>query len=262
MKWIFALLFLFSVNSFAVQTLPAKENTGENIGTCKAGRSGLGNFATLSSASQSSCLDFVMSKPSTQDYPPIVPSGSWYDVGSGCLAHRFNWAPPNSGLSSYTASFCNYVPQTTYTCPPDGNPTFTSGPIDLNGSKVCQTLPKICMMGAVIQLQGNGAETCVSNCSSAAGLIRTSEFYYQAGPDVGSTAGQVQCYGQCAVQTSGGYTQLSSGAYTGTFAFTGANCPVIRPEPTVDSESNTGGNGDAPSVDESTTSEGTDNALG
>lgn len=165
-------------------------------------------------------------------------------------------------ICSYRTVLQNLSTINTYVCPPDGKPEFTSGPIQLNGSSVCQTVPKVCMMGAIVRIQSDGKETCVSNCSAASGLIKTSQFYYQAGPDVGSTAGQVQCYGQCAVQTSGGYTQLSNGSYTGTFAFTGANCPVIRPEPTVDSESNTGGNGDAPSVDESTTSEGTDDALG
>lgn len=162
----------------------------------------------------------------------------------------------------YYINFGVLIPlESQYVCPPDGNPTFTIGPVDLNGSKVCQKPPKVCMMGAIVRVASDGKETCVSNCSAASGLIKTSQFYYQAGPDVGSTAGQVQCYGQCAVQTSGGYTQLSNGSYTGTFAFTGANCPVIRPEPTVDSESNTGSNGDAPSVDESTTSDGTNNAL-
>ena len=147
-------------------------------------------------------------------------------------------------------------------CPPTGSPEYTVGPISVNGVMMCETKPKSCMMGSTVRIQGNGAETCVSNCSSAAGLAHQSQFFYQAGPNPGSTSGEVKCYGQCSIQTVGGGVQLASGAWTGNFTFTGANCPVIRPEPTVDSESDTGGNGNAPAVDESTTSEGTDNALG
>ncbi len=150
-----------------------------------------------------------------------------------------------------------------YKCPPDGKPEFSIGPVDLNGSKVCQKPPKRCLMGAIVRVAGDGKETCVSNCTSAAGMAYQSQYFYQAGPTAGSTAGEIKCYGQCAIETvGGGGIQLSNGAWTGNFTFTGANCSVVRPEPTVDSESNTGGNGDAPAVDESTTSEGTDNALG
>lgn len=149
-----------------------------------------------------------------------------------------------------------------YVCPPDGKPTFSLGPVSLNGSQVCQVPPKVCMMGAIIRVASDGKETCVPNCSSASGLTHNSQYFFQAGPDPASTAGNIACYGQCSIKTIGGGIQLSSGSWTGNFTFTGANCPVVRPEPTVDSESNTSGNGDATPIDESTTSDGTESALG
>ncbi|MGE6123799.1 hypothetical protein ACLH0G_03690 [Aeromonas rivipollensis] len=260
MKWIFALLFLFSINVFAVESVPAKSVTQPDVtksGMCSTPSGG--GFKICSSA-ESAFLNYISSRGyvlvshSVQSQSLI--QSNWIRL---VYAYYLTTSPTTKRTDNIDFQA---TPVTIYSCPPDGNPTFTIGPVDLNGSKVCQKPPKVCMMGAIVRVASDGSETCVSNCSAASGLIKTSQFYYQAGPDVGSTAGQVQCYGQCAVQTSGGYTQLSNGSYTGTFAFTGANCPVIRPEPTVDSESNTGGNGDAPAVDESTTSEGTDNALG
>ncbi|WP_429078942.1 hypothetical protein, partial [Aeromonas veronii] len=53
----------------------------------------------------------------------------------------------------------------------------------------------------------------------------------------------------------------SDGIWRGSFTFSGANCPVVRPEPTIDSENDTANNGNSPPVDNSNSSEGTDNAL-
>lgn len=259
MKWIFALFVFISFNVFSVESIPAKLNSNFT-GNCTY-RTGTTDFASWNSISESQCLINVVVYFGNR-HPSNAPftQGSLYS--SSQTSRIYKPVDKFGNSSSYSVVLSNVASNSSYTCPPDGHSDFSIGPVDLNGSKVCQKPPKVCMMGAIVRIQGDGKETCVSNCSAASGLIKTSQFYYQAGPDVGSTAGQVQCYGQCAVQTSGGYTQLSNGSYTGTFAFTGANCPVVRPEPTVDSESNTGGNGDAPAVDESTTSEGTDNALG
>ncbi|MFM4827337.1 hypothetical protein [Aeromonas rivipollensis] len=251
MKWIFALLFLFSVNSFAVEFVVAPtKGVFASTGKCSEPNGSVINFSYTIVQCQTARLNQCNS----------VWGGCYVtqeDKGTFLRLHIVHATKGEWTYQDYTATK-TYTPY----CPPADNPQFTIGPTLVNSVNVCQKPPKICMMGAIVRVASDGKETCVSNCSAATGLIKTSQFYYQAGPDVGSTAGQVQCYGQCAVQTSGGYTQLSNGSYTGTFAFTGANCPVVRPEPTVDSESNTGGNGDAPAVDESTTSEGTDNALG
>lgn len=257
MKWIFALFVLYSSNSFSVHSVPAKSSS---LYSCDIPSY---SVSLNNQSSQLACPVAAVNALSLKyNCKPAAEVIYIFYMSTG---NQETWQVK----AKYPSQCVNYVALTFiqykssgFICPPDGNPTYTVGPVDLNGSKVCQTVPKVCMMGAVVSVASDGKETCVSNCSSASGLIKTSQFYFQAGPDVGSTAGQVQCYGQCAVQTSGGYTQLSNGSYTGTFAFTGANCSVVRPEPTVDSESNTGGNGNAPAVDESTTSEGTDNALG
>lgn len=261
MKWIFTLLFLFSFNSFAVESVPAPTTqiaTDLNsLGGCGTNS---GSENVFDSRTFSSCQSYLITYANSHGWTAgtMTPAG----VTGQFLYYKGSFTRKSDGLNLGYVFWKTTLFSSQPYCPPSGNPTFTIGPVKLNGVDVCQKPPKVCMMGAILRIASDGKETCVSNCSAATGLIKTSQFYFQAGPDVGSTAGQVQCYGQCAVQTSGLYTQLSNGAYTGTFAFTGANCPVIRPEPTVDSESNTGGNGNAPAVDESTTSEGTDNALG
>lgn len=257
MKWIFALLFLIPSFLFAAESAPAKVT---NSKTC----SGLG-ISQVMPVEQ--CRAVLKAAFFDQGYKYAWSSqagayssdSTWNQLGSiGSIYvgyERNGWG--GSIIVSWQGSSTP-----TYSCPPDGKPDFTIGPVDLNGSKVCQKPPKICMMGAILRVASDGKETCVPNCSSAAGMAHQSQFFYQAGLTAGSTAGEIKCYGQCAIQTvGGGGVQLANGAWTGNFTFTGANCPVIRPEPTVDSESNTGGNGNAPSVDESTTSQGTDNAL-
>ncbi|WP_439825506.1 hypothetical protein [Aeromonas caviae] len=257
MKWIFALLFLIPSFLFAAESAPAKVT---NSKTC----SGLG-ISQVMPVEQ--CRAVLKAAFFEQGYKYAWSSqagayssdSTWNQLGSiGSIYvgyERNGWG--GSIIVSWQGSSTP-----TYSCPPDGKPDFTIGPVDLNGSKVCQKPPKICMMGAILRVASDGKETCVPNCSSAAGMAHQSQFFYQAGLTAGSTAGEIKCYGQCAIQTvGGGGVQLANGAWTGNFTFTGANCPVIRPEPTVDSESNTGGNGNAPSVDESTTSQGTDNAL-
>jgi len=251
-------LFLFSFNSFSVESMPAAQQLSPvGGGACYWKEASSRTFTS----SLQDCINTSLSFYATYNFI-YKNTGATSKFDATQYKTFFYLVHKNDPSYILTFDLIHSAVNTTYSCPPSGNPDFSIGPVDLNGSKVCQKAPKVCMMGAIVRVASDGKETCVSNCSAASGLIKTSQFYYQAGPDVGSTAGQVQCYGQCAVQTSGGYTQLSNGSYTGTFAFTGANCPVIRPEPTVDSESNTGGNGDAPAVDESTTSEGTDNALG
>lgn len=242
MKWILALLFLVPSVSFSVESVPAKQSFS---GDCLRNSD---NYVHLSNVSSERCLSFVSSELPTRvcSYvSPPISVNTRYDITC-------------SGYINYS-----YRPKTSssYSCPPDDKPDFTVGPIDLNGSKVCQKKPKICMMGAILRITSDGKETCVPNCESAAGLVNSSQYFFQPGPDVGSTAGQVACYGQCAIKTTGGGLQTSSGAWTGSYTFTGANCPVKRPEPTIESESNTGSNGDSEPVDESVTSPDTENAL-
>ncbi|WP_439836393.1 hypothetical protein [Aeromonas enteropelogenes] len=262
MKWILALLFLIPSISFAVESVPAKQQQVQKPnGICKHSQTGYNTFV---SSSAQACRDDLKkwypydNKGQGGNYIVWRPGSSVTETSVTFYGDSYN----NAG-SYLFAVFATYTSQfeTVYVCPPDDNEDFTIGPVDLNGSKVCQKKPKICMMGAILRVTSDGKETCVPNCQSAAGLVNSSQYFFQPGPDVGSTAGQVACYGQCAIQTTGGGLQTSSGAWTGSYTFTGANCPFTRPEPTIESENNTGSNGDSTPVDESVTSPETENAL-
>ncbi|WP_421320349.1 hypothetical protein [Aeromonas veronii] len=249
MKWIFALLFLIPSLSSAVESVPAAVATRPDVTV-------LGSCSTFSSSIPlDGCIAAIKSKHPTSSNHEI----QWCQTSGDKIRCqiRFYYGSWTTfyWLSLAPASFG-------YSCPPAGSPDFTVGPVNLNGSMVCQKKPKICLKGAIVRVTSDGKETCVPNCGSAAGLAHSGQYFFQAGPTVGSTAGEVKCYGQCSIQTIGGGVQLSSGAWTGSFTFTGANCSVVRPEPTLESENDTSSNGDAPPVDNSNTSEGTEDALG
>ncbi|WP_156559808.1 hypothetical protein [Aeromonas dhakensis] len=249
MKWIFALLFVFSYSSFAVESAPAKFTYVLNpgaIGSCTISNgSNYGNISMAECASKAS-VSWVSNGCTIIGTATKTYYCTWNASG---FAYQLRWGAP------YTTSGSEK-----YVCPPDGKPTFTTGPIELNGTQVCQTSPKVCKMGAIVRIQSDGKETCVPNCGAAAGLTNSSQFFYQAGPTVGSTAGEIKCFGQCSITTVGSSLQLSSGAWTGTYTFTGSTCPVVRPEP-VSSESEIASGTPAQPVDESTTSQGTTDSL-
>jgi len=249
MKWIFALLFVFSYSSFAVESAPAKFTYVLNpgaIGSCTISNgSNYGNISMAECASKGS-VSWVSNGCTITGTATKTYYCTWNASG---FAYQLRWGAP------YTTSGSEK-----YVCPPDAKPTFTTGPIELNGTQVCQTSPKVCKMGAIVRIQSDGKETCVPNCGAAAGLTNSSQFFYQAGPTVGSTAGEIKCFGQCSITTVGSSLQLSSGAWTGTYTFTGSTCPVVRPEP-VSSESEIASGTPAQPVDESTASQGTTDSL-
>ncbi|MGN5062840.1 hypothetical protein [Aeromonas sp. 6P] len=252
MKWIFALLFLIPSLSFAVESAPSvPQNTyGQNKGLCSI------TYMPSLTTTYEGCLAYQKS---------VFGSDATLISCNTLEAFPHRWTcvyKPASGSNTIRGSSFSAAFSSQYICPPPANPDFTIGPIDLNGSKVCQKPPKTCLKGAIVRVTSDGKETCVPNCGAAAGLAHSGQYFFQAGPTVGSTAGEVKCYGQCSIQTIGGGVQLSSGAWTGSFTFTGANCSVVRPEPTLESENDTSSNGDAPPVDNSNTSQGTEDALG
>lgn len=258
MKWILALLFFISSFSFAAESVPAGQGFDPSVTVFKSCYLGSPyNLGISASPATSDGCKAQLPKVSVFTAGPLASTIN----NASTVVYRYKLLDKNGNLASgyldIEFSKGSLIP----VCPPDGSPEFTIGPVDLNGSKVCQKKPKMCMMGAILRVTSDGKETCVPNCQSAAGLVNSSQYFFQPGPDVGSTAGQVACYGQCAIQTTGGGLQTSSGAWTGSYTFTGANCPVTRPEPTIESESNTGSNGDSTPVDESVTSPDTENAL-
>ncbi|ARW82143.1 hypothetical protein [Aeromonas salmonicida] len=245
MKWIFALLFVISSCSFAAESVPAPKRIIPSIGTCSPTSLVLKSGITLQE-----CIVYTKGSGS-RDVVSVYDSGSKWNIG---------YVNTSTGAFVYMGRFDATSVSDSYYCPPEGKPEFTSGPVDLNGVQVCQVLPKVCKMGAIVRIQSDGKETCVANCGAAAGLTNSSQYYFQAGPTAGSTAGEVTCFGQCSIKTIGGGLQLSSGAWTGSYTFTGATCPVVRPEPLL-SESETPSGTPAPPTDESTTSPGTTGAL-
>ncbi|QSR47704.1 hypothetical protein [Aeromonas veronii] len=258
MKWIFALLFLIPSLSFAVESIPAPSKpVFSDTGLCK---NETGAVTIPGITTKSACSSSVLSRCKSQ-YPSSGCALSQVDYSNYIYFKvTLNINGASGALFDANRYYASVVNE--YYCPPTGKPEYSIGPVDLNGSKVCQKKPKICLKGAIVRVTSDGKETCVPNCGSAAGLAHSGQYFFQAGPNSGSTAGEVNCYGQCAIQTIGGGVQLSSGAWTGSFTFTGATCSVVRPEPTLESENDTSSNGDAPPVDNSNTSEGTEDALG
>lgn len=267
MKWIFALLFLIPSLSFAAESTPAQlkpyysDQSKTGVSACRVTSDySVNHQYPDGSASIASCRADIHKATLSTFLQGVKSVSGCAKVSSNVIRCSLQFNVGN--WTTLIVSTLNPIPADVYTCPPDGKSEFTLGPVDLNGSKVCQKPPKVCLKGAIVRVTSDGKETCVPNCGSAAGLAHSGQYFFQAGPTVGSTAGEVKCYGQCSIQTIGGGVQLSSGAWTGSFTFTGANCSVVRPEPTLDSESDTSSNGDAPPVDNSNTSEGTEDAMG
>lgn len=253
MKWIFILLFFISSFSFAVESITAPTKPVFS-GLCTHYQVSISS----SPVSSSECLSLVKAKD------PLYKNCRYYNAGAISSSNgQANQIHCDRGTTTflYVGKYMVSATNQEAYCPPAGQPEYSIGPVDLNGSMVCQKPPKVCLKGAIVRVTSDGKETCVSNCGSAAGLAHSGPYFYQAGPNSGSTAGEIKCYGQCSIQTIGGGVQLSNGTWTGSFTFTGANCSVLRPEPTLDSENNTSSNGDAPPVDNSNTSQGTEDAL-
>lgn len=262
MKWIFTLLFFFTLNSFAVESLPAtatKVATDLTIpGPCGVSGGPTPAYdSTFDTKSFSACVSYLQSYASSKgwqiqgSFTPVMP------LVGGYLAYRATLVI--NGTACCTAFWKTANIKDDYKCPPSGNPTYTVGPVDLNGTKVCQTVPKTCLMGAAVRIDKDGKETCVANCSAAAGLSNGGAVYYNGGADNSISSDDVTCFGQCAVSATT-LVQNAAGYYSGPFTFTGANCSVVRPEPVTGSD--TAGLNETPvPVDNSNTSQGTQDSL-
>lgn len=259
MKWIFSLFILFSFNTFAVESTPAQNKTtytGNCTGSWGAGQN---QVMTLEACA---ALVYSWKQPYIEQMSPhfsaLAPwDGSIHSQGSTWIYIRFKHV--NGAESRWDAKISNMTTTSQAVCPPSGKSDFTIGPVDLNGSKVCQTVPKTCLMGAAVRIDKDGKETCVANCSAAAGLSNGGAVYYNGGADNTISADDVTCFGQCAVSATT-LVQNAAGYYSGPFTFTGANCSVVRPEPVTGSDS-AGLNETPVRVDNSNTSEGTQDSL-
>lgn len=251
MKWIFALFFLFSVNVHAVESSPAKA-VSTPFGFCNMSAI---NSPSINGLTLEQC---ITSSISTLNQKYALDSPFRFSSSSGTSSITIYYCSKYNNCSYRTILQVSSTINT-YTCPPDGKPDFTSGPILLNGSNVCQTIPKTCLMGAAVRIDKDGKETCVANCSAAAGLSNGGAVYYNGGADNTISADDVTCFGQCAVSATT-LVQNAAGYYSGPFTFTGANCSVVRPEPVTGSD--TAGLNETPvPVDNSNTSQGTQDSL-
>lgn len=254
MKWIFTLILFFSSNLFAVQSTPAKS---ASLYSCDIPSY---SVSLSNQTNQLACPQAAVTALS-QKYNCKAAAEVIY-IFYMATGNQETWqvkAKYPSQCTNYVAlTFIQYK-NSGFTCPPDGKPEFTSGPIDLNGSKVCQTVPKTCLMGAAVRIDKDGKETCVANCSAAAGLSNGGAVYYNGGADNTISADDVTCFGQCAVSATT-LVQNAAGYYSGPFTFTGANCSVIRPEPVTGSDK-AGLNETPVPVDNSNTSQGTQDSL-
>lgn len=186
---------------------------------------------------------------------------SFYSSYQSCLnsAIAFNASPPNWQVTFFSATYTKfddtktvlngvlhktYIPNgqfteryfsfrsntiNDYSCPPDGNPTFTVGPLDVNGSQVCQKPPLVCKMGEIKTIaESTGVEVCQENCKSVTGQTMTDAAYNQAF----LPSATVTCYGSCSVISQGTTVVLPANGFTmhGDIQFTGDKCPVTFPD--------------------------------
>ncbi|MFQ2483765.1 hypothetical protein ACK314_06570 [Aeromonas caviae] len=205
----------------AAEWVPAKSKS-EPVGECRVGKVGIGVIATKPSISMSECVAYTNSV-AAQNGDSLALNGGVIDAGGGCLLQWFRYSSGSS--NKYSASICSYVQNTVYSCPPDGNPDFTMGPIVNNHGTVCEKKPIQCLIGSVKETNIiTGKEFCRPICEGIAGNTLENVSYFQS--NFGSV--QIQCYGQCSIQPSG--VSVSSGQtpniYTGDIKFTGQNCPV------------------------------------
>jgi len=218
--WLF--LLGWGISAFAAEFSPAKK-TAVQIGTCQK----LNNNSPVDSRTGvdfAACLALGKTwDSSAAQYPtrwnPLGTSGTVFDLQVQVGA---SWYGTNTRFS-VTGS------RDSYSCPPDGKPNFTVGPVDLNGTKVCQTAPITCKMGEIKAVsETTGAETCKENCASVAGQGLTGAAYNQAF----LPSATVTCYGSCSVISQGTTVVLPANGFTmhGDIQFTGDKCPVTFPD--------------------------------
>lgn len=222
--WLF--LLGWGISAFAAESAPAKIVTSL-IGNCYY-RSGSTDFASWNSVTESQCLSNVVLYFGNR-HPSAAPFTQGVMASSTQTSRIYNPVDKNGNFSSYRVTFSQIVSSTSYSCPPDGKPDFTIGPIDLNGIKVCEKKTVTCKMGEVKTVSSsNGAETCKENCGSVAGQGLADAAYNQAF----LPSATVTCYGSCSVISQGTTVTLPNAGFTsyGDIQFTGDKCPVTFPE--------------------------------
>lgn len=223
--WLF--LLGWGISAFAIESVPAKSVTEPDPlgpGSCSTP---LSNGYFPCSSAESSMRSVISARGWTLI---SISVRSTQKVTSNWLRITYDYyitSDPSYKRDEYIDF--QATPKTIYSCPPDGNSLFTVGPVDLNGSKVCQKPPVTCKMGEVKTIASTtGAETCKENCGSVAGQGLADAAYNQAF----LPSATVTCYGSCSVISQGTTVTLPNVGFTsyGDIQFTGDKCPVTFPE--------------------------------
>lgn len=159
-------------------------------------------------------------------YPTI----SFYRVVQGTTySIQFKLTSTGAYYPQAYGTFTPSVTSTEYYCPPDGKPEFTMGPIVNANGTVCEKKPVQCLLGSVKDTNAiTGKEYCRPICKGIAGntygdTANPVKYFTSVFGSV-----QIQCYGQCSIETVGGAVNLGSNpnVWQGVIKFTGENCPI------------------------------------
>jgi len=221
--WLF--LLGWGISAFAVESVPASETLAPSGGGACYWREGYGRVPV---SSLQECINTSLSFYSTYNFL-YKSTGATTKLDATQYKTVFLLVHKNDAgyILQFDMIHSNVNP--TYSCPPTGKPEFTTGPVDLNGAKVCQKAPITCKMGEIKTIsQTTGAETCKENCASVAGQGMTEAAYNQAF----LPSATVTCYGSCSVISQGTTVELPLSGFTmvGDIQFTGDKCPVTFPE--------------------------------
>ncbi|HAT1542674.1 hypothetical protein [Aeromonas hydrophila] len=159
-----------------------------------------------------------------------VPTGNWALTQSGPVSTFTKTVVKKSnGAAVGTITFMTSSVTTSNYCPPDGKPEYSFGPKVTNNGTVCEKKPIQCLLGSVKDTNAiTGKDYCRPLCKGIAGntygdTANPVKYFTSVFGSV-----QIQCYGQCSVETVGGAVNLGSNpnVWQGVIKFTGENCPI------------------------------------
>ncbi|MBC8670705.1 hypothetical protein H2137_00790 [Aeromonas hydrophila] len=204
----------------AAEWTPAKKTTVQS-GTCQKLNNG-SPVATVPNTTLETCLtQGKVWDSSAAQYPT-----RWNPLGSTAYDLQVT---VNGSWYGTNVRFVITGSSDKYVCPPDGKPEFIMGPIVNANGTVCEKKPVQCLLGSVKDTNViTGKEFCRPICKGIAGNTygdTTNPVKYFTSM-FGSV--QIQCYGQCSIETVGGAVNLGSNpnVWQGVIKFTGENCPV------------------------------------
>lgn len=224
--WLF--LLGWGISAFAVESVTAPTiYTATDLNSLGGCGTNSGSENVFDSRTFSSCQSFLITYANSNGWTAgtMTPAG----VTGQFLYYKGSFTRKLDGLNLGFVFWKTTLFGKQAYCPPPGNPDYSIGPIDLNGTKVCQKAPITCKMGEIKTIaQTTGVESCKENCASVAGQGLDGASYNQAF----LPSATVTCYGSCSVISQGVTVELPNDGFTqvGDIQFTGDKCPVTFPE--------------------------------